>query len=175
GLIVTDAMEMKGVTQGNQPGGVDMQAILAGNDVLELVQDVSKAISEIKNAIDKGILSQKEVDVKVRKILAAKQWVGLNKYQPSQLTHLSEDINRPEALLLERRLMEASLTVLKNGADILPLKRLDTLKIMSISIGADKITKFQETLGFYAMVDHYTLPKMATQSDIEAVRNKIPQ
>lgn len=175
GLVVTDAMEMKGVTKGNRPGIVDMQAILAGNDVLELVQDVPKAIAEIKNAIDKGLLSQKEVDNRARKILAAKQWVGLNNYHPIPLTHLIGDINRPEALLLERRLTEASLTVLKNEADILPLKRLDTLKIMSISIGADKITEFQKTLGLYAQVDHFILPIGAAPNDIEAVRKNIPR
>lgn len=173
GLIVSDAMEMKGVTKGSQPGVVDMQAILAGNDVLELVQDVSKAISEIKNAINTGILSQKEVDHKVRKILAAKQWVGLNKYRPIPLTDLLEDINRPEALLLERKLTEASLTVLKNETDLLPLKRLDTLKIMSISIGSDTLTEFQKTLGLYTVVDHFTLPVAATADNIEAVRKKI--
>ncbi len=47
GLVVTDAMEMKGVTKGSQPGIVDKKAVLAGNDVLELVQDVEKAVTEI--------------------------------------------------------------------------------------------------------------------------------
>lgn len=175
GLVVTDAMEMKGVTEGNRPGIVDMQAILAGNDFLELVQDVAKAIGEIKNAVDKGIISQKEIDTRARKVLAAKQWVKLNQYQPLPLTDLLEDINSPEALLLERKLTEASLTVLKNEGDILPLKRLDSLKIMSISIGTDAITKFQKTLGLYTKVDHFTLPIAATENDIEAVRNNIPQ
>src|SRR5690606_26103603 len=47
--------------------------------------------------------------------------------------------------------------------------------IMSISIGADTITEFQKTLGLYTTVDHVTLPISATPSDIEAVRNKLPQ
>ena len=175
GLIVTDAMEMKGVTKDNKPGIVDMQAILAGNDVLELVQDVAKAIAEIKKAIDTGTLSQKEVDLRVRKILAAKQWAGLNKYRPLPVANLMEDLNRPQALLLERKLTEASLTVLKNETDILPLKRLDTLKIMSISIGADTITEFQKTLSLYTAVAHFTLPINAGAQDLEAVRKNMPR
>src|SRR5690606_38331275 len=175
GLVVTDAMEMKGVTKGNLPGVVDMQAVLAGNDVLELVQDVAKAIAEIKNAVDKGIISQKEIDIRVRKILAAKQWAKLNEYRPIPLAHLLEDINSPEALLLERNLTEASLTVLKNEGEIIPLKRLDTLKIMSISLGADKTTEFPNTLGLYTDIDHFTLPISATQTDIEVVRKNFPQ
>jgi len=175
GLIVTDAMEMKGVTKGNQPGVVDKKAVLAGNDVLELVQDVEKAITEIKKAIDKGIISQKVVDARVRKILAAKQWVKLNEYQDQPLTNLIEDIHNPQALLLERNLTEASLTVLKNEGDIIPLKRLDTLKIMSVSIGTDTKTKFQKTLDLYSEVAHFTLPMEASFEEVEAIQKKFPQ
>ncbi|GGW30911.1 glycoside hydrolase family 3 N-terminal domain-containing protein [Arenibacter certesii] len=175
GLIVTDAMEMKGVTKGNLPGIVDKQAVLAGNDVLEIVQDVSKAITEIKKAVDKGIISQKTIDARVRKILAAKQWVNLNKYEPLPVSNLLLDINNPHALLLERKLTEASLTVLKNEADLLPLKHLDTLKIMSVSIGADKKTTFQKTLDLYTKVDHFTLPMEASQKEMEAIKKELPQ
>lgn len=174
GLVVTDGMEMKGVTKDNQPGIVDMQALLAGNDVLVLVQDIAKAIAEIGQAVNKGLISQKEIDRRVRKTLAAKQWVKLDQYRPTPLTNLLEDINSPEALLLERKLTEASLTVLKNEADILPFKHLDTLKIMSISIGSESITEFQNTLGLYTAVDHSTLPLVAAPNDIEAIRNKLP-
>lgn len=175
GLIVTDAMEMKGVTKGNQPGVVDKQAVLAGNDVLELVQDVSKAVTEIKMAVDKGIISQKTVDSRVRKILAAKQWVKLTEYKPLPITDLIQDINNPNALLLERKLTEASLTVLKNEGNLLPLKRLDTLKIMSVSIGADNKTKFQETLGLYTEVTHFSLAMEASLKDVEAIKKEFPK
>ena len=174
GLIVTDAMEMKGVTKGNSPGIVDKQAVLAGNDVLEIVQDVSKAITEIKKAVDKGIISQKTIDARVRKILAAKQWVKLNKYEPLPISNLLQDINNPHALLLERKLTEASLTVLKNEADLLPLKHLDTLKIMSVSIGADKKSTFQKTLDLYTKVDHFTLSMKASQKEMEAIKKELP-
>ncbi|SHJ41883.1 beta-glucosidase [Arenibacter nanhaiticus] len=174
GLIVTDAMEMKGVTKGNLPGVVDKNAVLAGNDVLELVQDVEKAITEIKKAIDKGLISQKDIDTRVRKILAAKQWVKLNEYQDLPLTNLLEDIHHPQALLLERNLTEASLTVLKNEGDIIPLKRLDTLKIMSVSIGTDTKTTFQKTLDLYSEVAHFTLPTEASLEEVEAIQKVFP-
>src|SRR5690606_39126420 len=46
---------------------------------------------------------------------------------------------------------------------------------MSISIGADKTTEFQKTLGLYTDIDHFTLPISATQTDIEVVRKNFPQ
>ncbi|HSJ11173.1 MAG TPA: glycoside hydrolase family 3 N-terminal domain-containing protein, partial [Gillisia sp.] len=80
GLTVTDAMNMKGVTEGNEPGVVDKDAILAGNDLLEFTEDVPKAIQEIRKAIRQGLISQAEIDRRCRKILAVKYWVGLNKF-----------------------------------------------------------------------------------------------
>src|SRR5690606_26551906 len=133
GLIVTDAMNMKGVTDGNEPGIVDKDAILAGNDLLEFTEDVPKAISEIRKAINQGLISQKEIDSRVRKILAVKQWVGLNNYEPTELKNIMEEINTPQAKYLNRKLAEASLTVLKNNDDVLPVKGLDSLRIVSVS------------------------------------------
>ncbi len=109
------------------------------------------------------------VDAKVRKILAAKYWVKLNKYRPVQVSNLIKDLNNPPALLLERKLTEASLTVLKNEDYIIPLKKLDTLKIMSLSIGADTKTTFQKTLDLYTDITHFTLPAGASPYEIEAI------
>src|SRR5690606_25977106 len=120
GLTVTDAMNMKGVTDGNEPGIVDKDAILAGNDLLEFTEDVPKAIQEIRRAINQGLISQAELDRRARKILAVKYWVGLNKYEPTSLLNIVEELNSPEANLLNRKLTEASLTVLKNDQDVLP-------------------------------------------------------
>src|SRR5690606_32875054 len=140
GLTVTDAMNMKGVTDGNEPGIVDKDAILAGNDLLEFTEDVPKAIEEIRKAVRQGLISQAEIDRRARKILAVKYWVGLNNYEPISLLNIVEELNTPEANLLNRNLTEASLTVLKNDRGILPVKELKDLKVASVSIGSDKIT-----------------------------------
>src|SRR5680860_659964 len=125
GLIVTDAMNMKGVTKGHAPGEVDRDAILAGNDLLEFTEDVPKAIEEIKKAIKKQFISQKEIDDRCRKILALKQWVGLDTYKPIDIKNIDKDLNSSSAKLLNRNLTESSLTVLQNRSELLPLQRLD--------------------------------------------------
>ena len=45
GLVITDALDMKGVTSGHKPGEIELQAFLAGNDILLLPQDVKAAIA----------------------------------------------------------------------------------------------------------------------------------
>ncbi len=170
GLVVTDAMEMRGVTKGHPAGVADRAAVLAGNDILELSEDTEMAIHEIKKAVEEGALPMEELDAKVRKILAAKQWVGLNHYRPQDSNGILKDLNTPEARLLNRKLVEASLTLIQNKNKILPVKHLDTLKIASISIGVEQKTRFQKSLARYTQVDAYQLPKDASATQTDSIK-----
>ncbi|QYA24842.1 serine hydrolase [Gramella sp. MT6] len=173
GLIVTDAMNMKGVAEGNEPGEVDMKAILAGNDLLEFSEDVPKAIAEVRNAINEGLITQAEIDDRCRKILAVKQWVGLDNYEPIPVKDVVKDVNSPDAIWLNRKLAEASLTLLNNDNSLLPLQKLDTLRIASVSIGASKSTKFQKSLKLYADVENFQLEREAKASDLVDLKRKL--
>ncbi|MEQ9442529.1 MAG: glycoside hydrolase family 3 N-terminal domain-containing protein [Cyclobacteriaceae bacterium] len=174
GLIVTDAMNMKGVTAGNQPGVVDKDAIMAGNDMLEFTEDVPRAIAEIRKAIEQGLITQEEIDERCRKVLAIKQWVGLDNYQPVVVKNIANEMMTPTGELLNRKLMEAALTVLENKNDFLPIRRLDTLKIASVAIGAkSSITSFQKTLGLYTQVDHFKVDTDASTTAVKTIREKL--
>ncbi|MBZ9731451.1 serine hydrolase [Salegentibacter sp. JZCK2] len=175
GLIVTDAMNMKGVTKGNEPGIVDKDAILAGNDLLEFTEDVPKAIDEVSKAVQRGLITQKQLDERVRKILAVKQWVGLNEYKEQGPKNILKDINTGKAEFLNRKLVEASLTVLKNEKSILPLRRLDTLKVAAISFGASKQTEFQKTLNLYTEVKNFQLKADASATEIARIKEKLSE
>jgi len=173
GLIYSDAMNMKGVTKYFADGKADAMGLEAGMDILEFTEDVSKAVAEIKKSIAEGRISQVEIDFRCKKVLEAKAWVGLNHYKPVDLTNLYEDLNPKSAELTNRLLTEKALTILKNESNILPLKELDTLKIASVSLGADSITTFQNTLGLYTKVDNFVVPAKATPQQMEDIRAKL--
>ena len=173
GLIVTDAMNMKGVAEGNEPGVVDKDAVLAGNDLMEFSEDVPKAIAEVRKAIDEGLISQAEIDARCRKILAVKQWVGLHNYQPVPVENITNEVNNPEAKWLNRKLVEASLTLLKNENSLLPLKELDSLRIASVSIGSVEKTKFQGALNLYAQVENFNLEREAGKEEITKLKDSL--
>lgn len=173
GLIVTDAMNMKGVTKDNSPGIVDKDAILAGNDLLEFTENVPKAIAEIKKAIKQGLISQKEIDARCRKLLALKQWVGLNSYKPINIQNIDKDLNSSSVELLNRNLTEASLTVLQNQSDLLPLLRLDTLKIAAILVGGNKNNQFQKTLSLYSKITHFNISYEASKAKLDSIKNSL--
>ncbi|MFD2517336.1 glycoside hydrolase family 3 N-terminal domain-containing protein [Salinimicrobium flavum] len=175
GLIVTDAMNMKGVTKGNLPGVVDKDALLAGNDLLEFTEDVPRTIEEVKKAISEGLISRAAFDEKVRKVLAVKQWVGLNEYTETSDKRLEKKLNSPAAEELYERLVAASLTVLKNDQGLLPVKDLEPLKIASVSIGAKSRTEFQRTLGLYTRIEHFQLKAEADSSDIKELQEDLTE
>lgn len=165
GLIFTDALNMKGVSTLFEPGVVDVKALLAGNDVLLFSGDVPTALREIKKAIANGEISQEEIDRRCLKILRAKQWEGLNNFKPVVTKNLYEDLNKREYELLNRQLSEASLTVIKNTNDLIPFKRLDTMRIASLSIGEGEINEFQNTLSLYNHVDHFTVKELGSKKN----------
>ena len=173
GLVYSDAMNMKGVTKYFPNGKADAMGLEAGMDLLEFTEDVSKSIAEIKKSIAEGKITQAEIDLRCKKVLEAKAWVGLNHYRPVELTNLYDDLNPKEAELSNRLLTEKALTILKNDNNLLPLRNLDTLKIASVSVGVDSITTFQKTLELYTSVDHYTIPAKPSDTQLASLRAKL--
>ncbi|GAB3938332.1 glycoside hydrolase family 3 protein [Mucilaginibacter myungsuensis] len=144
GLIVSDAMEMKGVVKFFPNGLADVKAFIAGNDILELSENSARAVTMIKKAIRHHEVDEKELDEKVKKVLAAKYWAGLNHYKPSLAVGVFDDLNRPEAYALQQELADKAITLLKGDTT---LQKLDPLKHTAIvSIGVPEKTVFQQEL-----------------------------
>ena len=157
GLVFTDALNMKGVTKYYKPGIVDVKALIAGNDVLLFSEDVPKAIEEIKKAIADSEITQADIDARCKKILMAKCWAGLNHYQPVDLKGLYTDLNPISADLLNRKMAEQSITLLQNKNNLIPLKRLDTLNIATLSVGDTSSTLFENRISDYASAKKFNL------------------
>nr|WP_299754982.1 glycoside hydrolase family 3 N-terminal domain-containing protein [uncultured Pontibacter sp.] len=173
GLVFTDALNMQGVAKFYPPGIVDVKALLAGNDMLLNTMDVKTTIEEIKKAIANGQITQAEVDARARKVLAAKQWLGLDKYKPIETKNLIEDLNNPQAKYLNQQLVEASLTLLRNKQNILPVQNIDTLKVAALAIGTKQETDFQRGLARYTKVDTFFLQSTATIAELMALKEKL--
>ncbi len=173
GLIFTDALNMQGVAKFYPPGIVDVKALLAGNDVLLFSENVPKAIEEIKHAMEKGEISQEEIDSRCRKLLMVKAWTGLNHYKPIALPNLTKDINSVNADYVNRLIAENTITLLSNKNNLLPLKRLDTLRIASLMIGDTIPNEFQARLGSYAPVDKYNMLLRSPDSVINIIYQKL--
>ena len=135
GLVFTDALNMKSVSRLYKDGELDAMALAAGNDVLLFSEDVPAALLRIREAVAAGKLVQADVDLRVKKILRAKYWAGLAKYQPVNLPVLRDSLSQPGSRVLSQRIFEHAITVAKNEDELLPFRRLDTLRIAAVTIG----------------------------------------
>ncbi|MEJ7780565.1 MAG: glycoside hydrolase family 3 N-terminal domain-containing protein [Daejeonella sp.] len=144
GLIFSDAMGMKGVVKFFPNGEADVRGIIAGNDVIELSENSDRAIKLVRKAIRNNRLSWERIDESVKKILAAKYWVGLDDLQPVNTSNVVADLNRPEALVLNQRLADAAVTILKSDSQIRNLDK--TKKTAVIGMGGTNVTLFQNML-----------------------------
>src|SRR5690554_2305913 len=134
GLIFTDALNMKGVSNYKNPGEVELAAFLAGNDVLLIPEDVPKAMDFLKTAYEGQVITENRLATSVKKILYAKYKVGLNNYKPVNTTYLIESLNTVNDNALYEEAIANSLTVIKNDRAILPIKDLEKKKIAYISL-----------------------------------------
>ncbi len=173
GLIFTDALNMQGVAKFYEPGVVDVKALLAGNDMLLNTMDVKATLEEVKKALERGEITQEEIDSRVKKVLAAKYWLGMDKMQPIETENLISDLNNPKAEFLNRQLTEASLTLLRNRNNILPIKDLGNQKIAALALGTSEHTAFQKGLARYTAVDTFFLPPNADISGLEHLKRKL--
>ena len=173
GIIFTDAMNMKGVIAKYPPGEADVRALEAGNDILEFSKNVPLALKMVRAAIDSGRISQADIDARCRKVLALKEWAGLNKYRPIDLKNITADLNTPHAQYVSQRLTELSVTVLRNQQNLLPLQRLDTLRLATLTIGTRDTTDFQRMVADYAPVRHFWLSAAPTLNELTQMRETL--
>ncbi len=159
GLVFTDALNMKGVSSFFEPGEVDLKALLAGNDILLFPEDVGKAVAKIKEAIQTGLITEDDINYRVRKILKTKFRVGLKEFKPISTKNLVKDLNDIQSTLLIRKMIANALTVAKNEKNIIPITALDQQDFGCLSLGAKEVTTFQKTISKYTKIDQYRLNK----------------
>ena len=137
GMIFTDALEMKGVSN-NQ--NVCAQALIAGNDMVLAPRNLKRELDAVVVAVKNGQLTEDEITERCRKVLTFKYALGLHKPQFIQMSGLEQRLKRPEAEQLLERLEKASVTIVGNEGGILPmavdLKNTAVLQIGKSSHGA---------------------------------------
>jgi len=159
GLIITDGLGMKGVTKHFPSGELEAMALIAGNDVLLLPEDVALSVTTIKKYVEDGRLPMGILDAAVKKNLYAKYKYKLNKTPTIFEQNVRRDLETPEAIILKRKLYESAMTVVRNKGNVLPFQNLKGTKFASLALGADKNNLFQKRLSSYTQVSHFQAKK----------------
>lgn len=159
GIIITDALNMKGVADLYPPGEVAARALLAGNDILLFVENVPASMAKIKEHLLDSSLTWAQIERSCKRVLLAKYWSGLNKYEPIELTNLTQDLNLGDAPLMINKAIKNSIIVAKNLDDIIPIKNPELYKIATVGVGIQQLTAFQEMCLNYCRSDYFSIDK----------------
>ena len=136
GLIFTDGLDMKGVSEKVRQDSVPYVAFMAGNDVLILPSNVPFAIKTIKAAAERDPQAAARVEESCKKILRYKYRAGLNHYQPVSAANLMTDLKKKSYTELRQQLYDEAITMLRNENQVIPL--VNNKKIAVVTIGNAK-------------------------------------
>lgn len=152
GLTFTDALEMKGVSKFFPSGEASVEALIAGNDMLCLPDDVGLSIKAIQNAIKQKKLSWTEIDAKVKKVLLAKYQLGLNEKKVIETRNLLADLNS-KTDNIRKQVAKNTITLLRNEDRLFPLAK--NRKVAYVGIGLTENKVFGKKLKEYYNADTY--------------------
>ncbi len=126
GVVVTDAMNMAGVAARYTPGEAAVKAIKAGVDMIEKSPDIDAAIAGIKDAVQKGEITEARINASVERILRAKVALDLYRKKTVDLNEVDRAINHPSFNELAQQIADRSLTLVRDEQKLLPLAALAT-------------------------------------------------
>ena len=168
GLVVTDGLDMKGVTKYYKKGEVALEAFLAGNDILLIPDDVMASVNSIKKSVEKKESSQLRLEESCKKILEYKYLSGAWKRTIIDTTNLLTDLNKHEYSSLSKQLAYDAITIVKNNNQIIPLSHPDTLDLAVVVIGYDE-TKFENLFSAFMPTRVFNLKHDASVAEKQKV------
>ena len=145
GIIVTDALTMKGVSENMESPEIALAAYKAGVDILLKPGDIIASIDRLEEAMNSGECDIEDLNERVRKTLRMKARFGMleRNYNPIvDTTNISERVKKPEHIALIQEMAEQSMTLVDNKAGLLPLDM--NKKIAYVAYNAKHIPMLRE-------------------------------
>ena len=130
GLIVTDALDMAGLTKLfiNDIGRAAVEAFKAGNDLLIIPADLGASYQSMMKAVLSGEVPQKRLDQSVLKILKIKASLGLNESRAVDLNAIATSVGKPQDIAFGQQVADSAITLVRDNGKVLPLKSKGTTK-----------------------------------------------
>ena len=133
GIVVTDAMDMQGLTAMFDTGEASVRAIEAGADVLLMPRKAEEAINAVVAAVAKGRITRQRLDESVAKVLTAKVQLGLARKRQVSLDDIGDVIDAPEAEERAQKVSDRAITLVKDQKDMLPLRHPENTCLIALA------------------------------------------
>jgi len=178
GLIVTDGLEMNGISNYYAPGEAAVRALQSGVDVLLLSPDEMTAIDGLKKAVQSGRITEERIERSVKKILVLKLEHGLFENPFVDIQSLRRKISTPEYREIANRIARESITVLKDDKDLIPIREINTESILILSVhdgdghssGSVMAGNFRN---YHTRVTYRELNDRTTDDEIEEIKRLV--
>ena len=130
GLIVTDALDMAGLTHlfANDIGRAAVEAFKAGNDMLIIPADLGASYESMLKAVRSGEISSERLNLSVLKILKIKGSLGLDRSRTVDLGAIATAVGKPENIAFGQQVADSAVTLVRDSGKVLPLKSKGTAK-----------------------------------------------
>ena len=200
GLIVTDALTMKGVSENLSAEEIALAAYKAGVDILLKPGDIIASIDRLEKAMESGECEKEDLDERVRKVLRLKARLGMLErgYDATvEVEGITERVKKAEHIALIQQMADQSMTIVDNKAGLLPLAK--GKKIAYVAYNAKHIPMkreygdieglsgynpetgmvdsttlmYQHLLRQGGEVHYFALDKKSTEKDIEKVNKQV--
>ena len=184
GLIFTDSMQMRAVTEMMSPADAAGQAIAVGHDVILHSPDDTSALEGIKAALTEGLITEAAITQSVRRILTAKARLGLHRRSHVDLDSLPLFVGSRAHQSVARQISERSMTLIKDvdNSVPLPIQRDESVLYLSMldypsgwGLGAPSRVMIPELEQRWKNVTSVELSDRSSRSEIELVRETASQ
>jgi beta-N-acetylhexosaminidase len=172
GLIITDALNMSAISKYFKEGEAELGAFIAGNDLLmSSANSIPIAFDIFKKAIQDNIISEQEINIKVLKILKAKEGLGLDKKIKNKKIELN-NFNSEYARQLKKNLFESAITVVRDNKNSIPLGLKNSVAYIQIGGKKDSFC-LSELSKYYTKLSYYFIDNNALEESYKDLFNRV--
>jgi beta-N-acetylhexosaminidase len=134
GVVFTDALDMGAIVRNYGSGQAALMALRAGADGLlqPLPGDVPVIIDAIVAAVERGEIDERRVDTSVRRLLAVKHLLGLDRNRFIELDRIPERVATRSHTAVGQHVAERSITIARDRDRLLPLNAARSPRVLSI-------------------------------------------
>ena len=178
GMVVTDGLEMRGISSKYSPGQAVVRALKAGADIMLISPDVFTAINEIEKAVEEGEITEDRINKSFAKLMLWKQQYGLFDVENQvDINDLDTKINTAFHEAEAYRIARESVTLLKNENEILPLLPSKYPEIMVVSVADDRSGRtgssfVRELRNYHPDVSFHIYDERTSEQDKRRILNK---
>jgi beta-N-acetylhexosaminidase len=133
GIIISDAMDMRGVLDQYGSDEAVKRAVAAGIDVLIQPLDVSQTIDAVVAGVREGRYTEARLDSSVRRVVETKRRLGLAQRKLVDLSALRFLVGDSSNLQIARRVAEKSITLVRDSLRQVPIA-IGSAKVLSITL-----------------------------------------